>query len=70
MQINCQNERCPENKAHPSGKGRTCGLTITSITPEGFCEHWEAILESEFIKSVKKVLDEQKGYVLKGGRIG
>jgi hypothetical protein len=50
--INCLNTKCPENKVHPSGLGRTCGLSIVSIQGDGCCEHWEAVVECELLKRV------------------
>jgi hypothetical protein len=56
--INCHNRDCPENVPHPSGNGRTCGLTITSITEAGLCEHWDVIKVEEFLKKVKEAKRE------------
>ena len=46
-EINCPNTECPRNKPHPSGKARTCGLTIMSLERQPDerwgCEYLEAL---------------------------
>jgi hypothetical protein len=52
QQINCNETTCEYNKAHPSGKGRTCNIDKLSIF-NGTCEYW-------FVRSEHAKLEAQK----------